>query len=367
LDATKSSSALITINPAPPLATNSFLLIGNMVTARAGHSETLLLDGRVLIAGGYGSPTSAGERTAEIYDPATGRFSPTGNMNQPRAMHSAVLLPDGKVFVVGRAGSLGAELYDPTAGIFQVTGTMLPQEDVESAVLLAGGKVLVAGVGSAQLYDPSTATFQPTGPYTAASIQMITLVALPDGTALLLGTNPPQLYDPAQNSFSPTGALTLPGLYGADLYSATLLTNGKVLVAGGTDGLGRTKAAALYDPATKSFALTGSMAFARDAHTAVRLLDGRVLVVGGDGWDCNGSFCEFRGSVAAAELYNPTTQTFTSAGNTNVARTAPGATILRNGDVLITGGWLYCGIGCLNGTTASAEIYQRKTTATNAN
>lgn len=362
LDATKSDSAVITINPAPPPPSGSFSLISNMVAARGEHSATSLLDGRVLIAGGDGAPSSPAGRTAEIYDPATRRFSPTGSMNKLRAMHSAVLLPNGRVFIVGPSVSLGAELYDPATGVFQqISGTMLPQEDVGSAALLANGKVLVAGSTGAQLYDPNTSTFQQVGKYADGSVaSAAAVVALSDGRALVLGRNPPQLYDPTTNSFSPTGSLSSTGVYGKELYSATPLNNGMVLVAGGMDDFGRTNEAALYDPVTGSFTTSASMSFARDAHAAVRLVDGRVLVVGGDGWACSGNFCQFSGSVAAAELYDPVNQTFTRAGNTNIARTVPGVAVLKNGDVLITGGWLYCGIGCFQGSTATAEIYHFK-------
>lgn len=357
LDPTKSATALITISPAPPPPSGTFSLTGGMTVARSGHSATFLPDGRVLIAGGDGPPSNPAGRSAEIYDPATGLFTATGSMNMPRANHSAVLLPIGKVLIVGPDVSLGAELYDPSTGRFQVTGAMLAQPAVWTAALLANGKVLVAGTTGAQLYDPGSETFQPTGAYAVPPAEILpTAVALPDGRALLVGTDPPQLYDPARNAFSPTASLSATGVFGEDLYSATLLTSGKVLIAGGMDG-GRTNAAALYDPTTGSFAVTGSMSAARDAHAAVLLPDGRVLVVGGDGWACSGTFCQFSGSVALAELYNPATQRFESAGNTKVARTEPRATLLKNGDVLITGGWLYCGIGCFNGSTATAELY----------
>ncbi len=141
-----------------------------------------------------------------------------------------------------------------------------------------------------------------------------------------------------------------------DLYSATLLKDGRVLVAGGMSDW-RTAAAVLYDPRTGTFTATGSMNDARDAHAAVLLADGRVLILGGDGWTCSGTYCYFSGSLSSAELYDPATGTFSRAGYMNVGRTEPTATLLQNGDVLVTGGSRYCGIGCFNGSTATAEIY----------
>ena len=98
---------------AQPLGT--FSVTGAMTTLRFQHSATLLMDGRVLLAGGYGS-AGEGLASAEIYDPATGAFSPTGGMTSPRRMHSATLLPDGRVLIVdgySSADALGsAELSD---------------------------------------------------------------------------------------------------------------------------------------------------------------------------------------------------------------------------------------------------------------
>lgn len=340
-----------------------FVPTGDMTRARAGHSATLLLDGTVLIAGGDG-PLGGGVpagRGAELYDPATGTFAPTGNMLEPRYCASATLLPNGKVLIAGGTLDTSAELYDPSTRQFSPTGPMGTQHPWVLATLLGNGKVLVAGDVDAELYDPATGRFAPAGPY-AASSHGSTATLLADGKVLFVGDDPAQLYDPVNNSFSVTGSLSSAGLPGGvDQQTATLLNDGIVLLTGGSNDVGpagRVAAAELYNPATGAFAATSAMHSPRDAHAAIRLSNGKVLIVGGDTAVVIGSVSYFGGSLASAELYDPSNGTFAPAGDMNAARTAPRATLLQNGDVLITGGFNYCGIGCFRGALASAELYR---------
>src|SRR5688500_18408046 len=88
------------ILPAPAQCTGTFTATRNMINARAGHTATLLLDGRVLITGGYDGGIGKLSR-AELYDPATGAFTLTGDLLNARYSHTATLLPDGKVLIAG--------------------------------------------------------------------------------------------------------------------------------------------------------------------------------------------------------------------------------------------------------------------------
>lgn len=213
-----------------------------MTTGRENHTATLLADGRVLITGGTGGVGAL--QTAEIYDPATGTFSVTGNMIVPRWEHTATLLTNGKVLVAGGSTTGGhdtatAELYDPLTGSFAGTGDTRVHP-FPTATLLPNGKVLLVGDASAELYDPGNGVFTSAGP----------------------------LVSPRQ------------------IHTATLLANGTVLIAGGAGGTGlglapSTALAEIYDPATNSFAPTGSMEIGRLWHTATLLRDGSVLVAGG--------------------------------------------------------------------------------------
>jgi hypothetical protein len=135
-------------------------------------------------------------------------------------------------------------------------------------------------------------------------------------------------------------------------HTATLLADGRVLVAGGYDSHYAPLASAdLYDPKTGTFSPTGSMAGARGLHTATLLSDGRVLIAGGGPW---GSMLLTASYLASAELYDPKTGTFSPTGSLATARAWHTATLLADGRVVIAGG---AGSAFL----ASAELYDPKT------
>src|SRR5258706_2694720 len=111
-------------------------------------------------------------------------------------------------------------------------------------------------------------------------------------------------------------------------HTATLLTKGAVLVAGGL-GDHLLASAELYHPRRGTWSPTGSMSTARDFHTATLLTNGNVLAAGGTG---------FNGVLASAELYDPRTGTWSSTGSISTARGVHTATLLPNGTVLVAGG-----------------------------
>jgi Kelch motif len=137
---------------------------GSLNTARTDQTATLLTDGRVLVAGGYGSIQNW-LASAELYDTSTGNWTVTGSLNTARSIHTATLLSDGRVLVAGGSGALAsAELYDPAGGIWSVTGNLNVFRLWHTATLLTDGRVLVAGGDggsplSVELYDPAMGTW----------------------------------------------------------------------------------------------------------------------------------------------------------------------------------------------------------------
>jgi N-acetylneuraminic acid mutarotase len=332
----------------PAFADGTWTPTGSMNDGRSHFTATLLPDGKVLVAGGSDSNGLNPLSSAELYDPTTGTWTPTGSMSEARTQFTATLLPNGKVLVAGGMSGSGAtlsstELYDPTTGTWTPTGSMNVARDSHTATLLQSGKVLVAGgdpfIDSAELYDPSTGTWTPTGSMNTGR-DWHTATLLPDGRVLVTGGvtsgTPPnyasetataELYDPSTGTWTPTGSMS----NARSASTATLLQNGKVLVAGGNDV---DPSADLYDPSTGTWTPTGSMNVGQSGHTATLLPNGEVLMVG------NG-----------AELYNPSSGTWSSTATAmNNPREWHTATLLQNGKVLIAGGqW--------NGLLASAELY----------
>ena len=344
---------------------SGFTPTGSMQTTREDHTTTLLNDGRVLVAGGMhwawipGCPQNLPAcfnlnalTSAEIYDPATGEFTSTGSMSFPRVFHTATLLGDGRVLVTGGDDRYTdafdtAEIFDSSTGVFTPTGNMVVARSAHTATLLANGKVLVAGGYNgnvsltAELFDPATGKFTATGNMTATRFGH-TATLLSDGKVLVAGgdtgpagptpiapTPTAELFDPATGTFAPTGSMSVAHSV------ATLLKNGEVLMTGGGGSDGITATAELYDPAKGTFAPTGSMSTVRAGHTATLLANGKVLVTGGI--DKNGTVANIH-YLATAEMFDPANGTFTVGWNMEIERSDHAAILLLNGEVLITGG-----------------------------
>jgi hypothetical protein len=369
-DANYSAAAVVLVTAKP----SSFSATGNLVRGREFHTATLLPDGTVLVAGGgkYEAYCIAGSDFAELYNPVLGSFAPISSMTVRRYAQTSTLLQNGKVLITGGFSFdasacsgpgtspplASAELYDPSNGSFTPTGSMSEVRGAHTATLLSTGKVLVVGGGNtgggrppfagdgavtAEVYDPSTGTFAPTANMSTARIGQ-TATLLLDGKVLVAGgitsgsSGAPlataELYDPLTGAFTVVGTMTAPRAG----HTATLLPDGKVLITGGfkDSSLAGNDTAEIYDPAKASFVATNRpMVVGRWAHIATLLPDGTVLVVGG-------------GSVVA-ETYSPSDGSFSGIGVDDADRTGHTATLLKNGSVVIIGG-----IDLLT----TAELYQ---------
>jgi hypothetical protein len=349
----------------------TFTATGNMTTARAAHTATLLPSGKVLIAGGA-QYVSVGPTlvlaSAELYDPITSTFTATGNMTTPRQQHTATLLADGRVLIAGGSQEhpgqtvdlASAEIYDPSTGTFTATGDLSTAQHWLGATLLGDGKILVAGgipgafptPAPAQLYDPGTGMFGAAGAYAMAGDRSSSengpakATLLPDGRALVLGLETAELYDPGAGLFNATGVVAVNNDdYTAIQQSATLLLNGKVLIVHGLDGMnGMIGTAEVYDPSTGTTTATGNMTTARQIYTDTLLPDGAVLIAG-------------HPYLPSAELYDPGAGTFSATGNMTVPRDFHSATLLPDGTVLFAGGTV-SDSHSVSSTTSSAELYR---------
>jgi Galactose oxidase, central domain len=332
---------------------NAFAAASSMKDAREDHTATVLPSGKILVAGGEGA-TGRALSSAELYDPISGKFfAVASKMDTARAEHTATLISgcncaaDGKILIAGgrsATGSLGAtlrsaELYDPATGKFTATGAMKATRARHSATLIASGplagNVLIAGgtsdetggdVATAELYDPATGQFASSGRmstprenHSATWLSPSVVSGSLAGNVLVAGgsdasatSDSAEVFNPQTGAFSPVGAMTT----ARTLQAAVLLASGKVLIAGGqssdTEFL---QSAELFDPAHATFAATGAMQNLHAGATATVLENGDALIAGG-----RSNF---------ADLYDPTAGTFSATGKmiTDVAEST--STLIR--------------------------------------
>ena len=289
---------------------------GALALPRAFFAMAVLPSGKVLAAGGLVYPFSAFATAAvEIYDPSTGIWTAGHAMSEARHGACSALLPSGKVLVAGGARPTPdwtdldtAEVYDPATDTWTATAQPMAVARFEPAcVLLDSGKVLVAGgknnapggTTSAELYDPGTGLFTATGAMATGRADH-TATKLADGRVLVAGgatdfdfevaTASAEIYDPGTGAGEWSSAGNLPSTLVA--HTATLLSSGEVLVAGGCvtyngasacGDLARDKQATLYDsdPSPGAWSATGALARGHADHAALLLDSGDVLLVGG--------------------------------------------------------------------------------------
>lgn len=259
--------------------------------------------------------------------PILGSFGPIYANPVGRNVYTATALLDGRVLVAGglgtgKGGGIGrlatAQIWDPGTGKFTVTGSMLVPRYQHTATLLHDGRVLM--VGGADMSD---------GIDNLASAE---------------------LYDPKTGTFAATGSMAV----GRARHTATLLQDGRVLIAGGANSLAVAESE-IYDPATGTFTATGSMTYTRERASATLLPDGRVLVAGGMGSKTAGGP---EAALASAETYNPSSGKFTATGPMNVARYDQAAAKFvypahpTGGYVLLAGG-----IGANGSALNTAEVF----------
>lgn len=363
------AALMVAVNVSAFAASGTWAFTGSLRNARDGQTATLLPNGNVVVAGGENN--NGAIASTEVYSLVTGSWSKAGNLKTARSGAVAILLSSGSVLIAGGclsnclgATTATAELYNSTNRSWSSTGSMAIARTYFSMVMLPGGKVLVAGgctklnsngcggvTAAAEIYDPSTGKWSSTSPMHAARGNL-TATMLPNGRILVAGginaaNNPlatAELYNPSTGKWSQTGSLNV----ARDEHTAVLLSTGKVLVAGGENSASvTTNRTELYNPSTGKWIFTGNLNSSRLEHTVTMLMNGNVLIAGGNNVTANTTRV-----LASAELYNPSTGIWTKTGNMNRVRVGHSATLLMSGQVLVAAG------SGANNELGSAELYK---------
>jgi hypothetical protein len=322
--------------------------VAAMSVARAVHTATTLADGRVLVVGGCTTPgceLGGNEGSAaELYDPVARRFERTGSLREWRDDHTATLLRDGRVLVAGGWGVGGVlastELFDPATGTFAVGPKMGSRRAGSTATLLRDGRVLLAGgftgnrptVALADVFVPAGNRIRPVGPM-AQPRGAHAAARLADGRVLIVGglsrgrvVASSELFDPRTGRFARGPAMRLPRYKAA----AVTLLDGRVLVVGGSadiEGSRTYRSTEIYEPKRNRF-VPGPLL----QHARYKIRDAVVVLPGGD--------VLAAGGAPVPELWRRSSGRFAAVdGTVGHTRLFAAANVLRSGDVLVTGGY----------------------------
>ena len=242
----------------------------------------------------------------------------------------------------GGTGSIDNSIGPIVSGVGVPTGVLYANTTFSLTVTNPAGDTATKQATVTTSTAVGAGAFTPTGSMAIPRTQH-TATLLPNGKVLVAGGSNTdtraELYDPTNGKFSVAGSLTTWRVG----HTATLLQNGKVLIVGGNDATTE-----IYDPTSGIFSPSGNASDARVGHTATLLLDGRVLVGGGGG--------SSTGYLASAELYDPAKGTFSPTGEMSNPRLFATANLLPNGMVLVAGG---CNVTNIppRGKVATADVY----------
>jgi hypothetical protein len=289
----RGAEEVVTENEIFDPSTGRFHEAARMNQPRIGHSATLLQDGRVLYVGGW----SSGRRvnTAEVYDPTTGTFKSIGTLSGPRADHTATLLANGRVLIAGGTSARNApqplaEVFDPATLTFAKSGRLITPRSGHTATLLDDGVVILIGgttrddrvLDQTEIFDPKTGVFVE-GSALLIRRRKHAATKMADGKVLVIGgtderdwDNPyatTEIFDPASRTFAHGPKLNQSRFKLQD--AAVGLPNGDTLVAGGDAAL------EVFDAKARIFNTSVNLDKDYFFSTATLLKDGRVLIAGG--------------------------------------------------------------------------------------
>jgi hypothetical protein len=334
------------LGSASPAKRNTVQTLPPMHSSRAAHTLTVLKDGRVLVVGGF---TSEEDQIAgvELFDAEQDRFDAIDNLNTPRQSHTATLLSNGRVLIAGgydaQVQNLAtAEVFDPITQKFLSVGRMTVPRANHTAVVLGDGNIaLIGGTGtnwtaldSIEIFDPNTGAFSTAGHMLVPRGPSIS-VLLRDGRIFIAGGaagrgsntkvyNSSEIFDPRSGQSISSGTMAIH----RNSSDGVLLADGRVLITGRSVAQDASvERAEIFDPSSNTFTLAATMQKARYKHrgSSVLLPNGKVLIAGG---------------AAEPELYDPTTDTFeTINSESRLHGSFSGVALLRDNRVLITGGY----------------------------
>ncbi len=286
-------------------ATDAWTSVPNMLnSASSGHSSTLLQSGKVLIAGGAVGAAEVYNPDTNSWSPGGALSRPRALHTATLLLNGKVLITGG---LDGGEYLLSAELYDPATNIWTSAGSMGSARVLHTATLLSSGRVLVAGsffqgsgyLATAEIYDPATNSWTPATSMSSARGEH-TAVVLASGKVLAVGgynggspLATAELYDPIANSWSAAGSLVTARMW----HTMSALPGGRVLAAGGVDSLSNNsnlRSVELYDPVANTWSSAVGMGIARTQAKSVLLTNGKLLVAGGH---------NDTGDLASTELY----------------------------------------------------------------
>ena len=267
--------------------------------------------------------------TVEILDIATMEWSTTPPMNNPRSEHIAILLDDGSVLVAGGIGEgyttlASSELFDPNTAEWSNTTSMASYRGGHAAVRLADGVVLVTGGKGETKIGPSLSNS-----VMRASRALETA----------------EVYDPALRVWT----TIKPMAEERSDHTSTVLSNGQILVTGGTKGLRISGLSEVFDPVSGVWTTVGSTTRQTFAHSAVLLPNGQVLLAGGFGFTSPDTL------TAKTEVFDPDAGKWQPSAQSAFGRMNYTLTALRDGRIVAVGGTI------ASGTTNSVEYFDSAT------
>jgi hypothetical protein len=330
----------------PLLVDPAWTTTGALSAPRWLHSVVTLADGRPFVIGGTAQPFNSSNdlvplATTEIYDPSTGTWAAGPPLSTARELLSATVLVDGRVLVAGgRTMNASQAFVDDATSVFYDAKTaawsdgppLFVAMSSQTAVRLANGRVLLVS-NTSQEFDPQTnawsktdgTTFDVKGAIVAASNATYNKAVFSGGLrAGFVGSiyeSWSWVYDGGARTWtrSPTGMKA-----SRAYHTAATLADGTVLVAGGKNGgTSNDGTSEIYDFATDTWTLSGPLTTARGSSTAILLANGFVLLAG-DG--------------TVTEVYDPLKKTWSAAGDMTDPRLDPPLTLLQTGGAMAVAG-----------------------------